>query len=871
MRTITAPGVEIKEIDKSQYSQAMTGTACYVMGFSDKGEPYKPMEFTSRTAFTSYYGEPDNEAERYFYAAACEVLNQNGRLYTARLPYDNDAFEKMVAIDYKFESVEPSYISDDNLYTAIKAEDKKIAKYLKFNTNGIPELIDLATVDEYRTDEAKVPFNHFKIIDTTGSTYKKIEEDDRKGKARELLGIVPIVTTAANAMFAQRLIERQLSSISPYESIAGDRIYALKSSSDSNSLRSSDFARPLRAQPMFECASAVVSTFTNYYIADKNSEISSIEIFKQRLSANLKDSVIDCAPSGLTCESFGSLTDLTSSTMSNILSGISVDFDSIISCTEKELYENFSDPEIDVSLTANDDSKICYVFKYNHEIAKTSSEWEWHGISGDDDIPESLALDAANFFPTIQPSQDLLGFDREFLKDIGVVVYRIYMDPTEGNKVSYEPVEAFAGSLCKDDKDPATGVTKFIDTIINTQSQYINFFSNCFSTPKAKKTYIEECDILIAEPSPAATLGFYSDMTAENISISKSIYDGMNKCFDKVSDVIERDIDIVPDAGISNIASYLMAIYGNPGLAKPYDLTIVDELGNSLLGLWKAKTATDSAMKTWRAVVQKIDNFCKNIRKDCMFTTDCPRPLVLQGQKKIIRDTKPKNTIDADILPYLKVVAGLNTSYGAGYLDWFEQPDDYTGELFWVPPSIKAMGAYIYTDVNYNYWDAPAGLTRGVISATDVAFSPNPKQAGAIYEKCWNYAINYPLDGIVLEGQKTLQTKPTALDRVNVRRLCLRLERAVFKSLRWFIYEGNTAYLRQRVIDTLNPYFDAAVRGGGLYDYKIICDDSNNKSETIDRHELHVSIGIKPVKTVEFILVDFIIGRTGASWAELGL
>lgn len=101
LRTIDAPGVEIKEIDKSGYAPAMTGTKCFVMGYANKGEPYFPMEFTSKAAWQIYYGDPDNEAERYFYNACTEVINQNGVLYCARIPYDNKAYGKMVGFKYK--------------------------------------------------------------------------------------------------------------------------------------------------------------------------------------------------------------------------------------------------------------------------------------------------------------------------------------------------------------------------------------------------------------------------------------------------------------------------------------------------------------------------------------------------------------------------------------------------------------------------------------------------------------------------------------------------------------------------------------------------------------------------------------------------
>lgn len=101
IRLLDAPGIEIHEIDKSQYTPSMTGTKCFVAGFATKGEPYVPMQFTSKTAWQTYYGEPDNEAERYFYNACSEVINQNGVLYCARLPYDNESLDRMVAYKYK--------------------------------------------------------------------------------------------------------------------------------------------------------------------------------------------------------------------------------------------------------------------------------------------------------------------------------------------------------------------------------------------------------------------------------------------------------------------------------------------------------------------------------------------------------------------------------------------------------------------------------------------------------------------------------------------------------------------------------------------------------------------------------------------------
>jgi hypothetical protein len=141
-----------------------------------------------------------------------------------------------------------------------------------------------------------------------------------------------------------------------------------------------------------------------------------------------------------------------------------------------------------------------------------------------------------------------------------------------------------------------------------------------------------------------------------------------------------------------------------------------------------------------------------------MFIADGLRSLCLIGNEKVVRNTKPENTIENTIIKNIRYLSTkINSSYGAGYIDWFLSLNKYNMELFWCPPSIKAAGIYVYTDLYSYYWNAPAGLNRGKLdeSVLDVAFSPNIEQAGIIYNNCWNYSVNYPIDGIILEGQKT--------------------------------------------------------------------------------------------------------------------
>ena len=163
-----------------------------------------------------------------------------------------------------------------------------------------------------------------------------------------------------------------------------------------------------------------------------------------------------------------------------------------------------------------------------------------------------------------------------------------------------------------------------------------------------------------------------------------------------------------------------------------------------------------------------------------------------------------------------------------------------------------------------------SGLNRGVIQGiSSLAFQPSNPDADQLYTKSINYAKRFPLAGFVLEGQKTTQVRPSAFDRVNVRRMFLRLERFTYQTSRYFVYEPNNVSTRARLVATLDPIFASYQAQGGILDYKIVCDGSNNTADIIDRNELKVAIFVKPVRTAEFILVDFIATRTDASFSEL--
>jgi len=164
-------------------------------------------------------------------------------------------------------------------------------------------------------------------------------------------------------------------------------------------------------------------------------------------------------------------------------------------------------------------------------------------------------------------------------------------------------------------------------------------------------------------------------------------------------------------------------------------------------------------------------------------------------------------------------------------------------------------------------WFAPAGLNRGGLSGA-VAVLQRLTQADRdnLYEGKVNPIVQFPGQGIVVFGQKTLQDKPSALDRINVRRLLLTVRKYIASTSRYLIFEQNTSTTRNRFLNIVNPYLESIQQRQGLYAFKVVMDASNNTPDTIDRNFLNGSIYLQPTKTAEFIQIDFNIMPTGASF-----
>ena len=208
-----------------------------------------------------------------------------------------------------------------------------------------------------------------------------------------------------------------------------------------------------------------------------------------------------------------------------------------------------------------------------------------------------------------------------------------------------------------------------------------------------------------------------------------------------------------------------------------------------------------------------------------------------------------------------------NTSYAASYWPWVQTVDPDAAQLVWVPASVMVGGVYAYNDSVSEPWFAPAGINRGGLSSVVRAEKKlTQSQRDTLYTNKVNPIATFPGTGVVVYGQKTLQTQASALDRVNVRRLLIALKSYISQVAQNLVFEQNTIATRTSFLNQINPYLESVQQRQGLYAFKVVMDDSNNTPDVIDRNQLVGQIYLQPTKTAEFIYLDFNILPTGATF-----
>lgn len=370
-------------------------------------------------------------------------------------------------------------------------------------------------------------------------------------------------------------------------------------------------------------------------------------------------------------------------------------------------------------------------------------------------------------------------------------------------------------------------------------------------------------------------LGAFSNVVITQKTIG-NIPTKVNRALDTIINDEIYDIDVVVEAGLGTIftvASAAGTSYYDDTLYNSTLKTKIDTLRTSS-DISSDAVATE-LRANYSAVFNQFENFCNlpsntGGRGDCIFIADPLRHLLVTGRNTKVLSDKTKS-FQVDIYWAIRHQFELqNTSYASVYGNWVQILDDFSGEKVWAPASAHLGAIYARTEAEEFAWSAPAGYNRGLlINALDIAINPNQKQRDEFYKSNINPISFSAGSGIVVLGQKTLSRRPSALDRVNVRRLFQHLERPTKKLAKYFLFEPNDDFTRTRFVNALTPMFEFAKQNHGLYDYIIVCDERNNTSEVVDNNELRCDIYLKPTKTCEFILITFTATRTDTNFNEL--
>ena len=260
------------------------------------------------------------------------------------------------------------------------------------------------------------------------------------------------------------------------------------------------------------------------------------------------------------------------------------------------------------------------------------------------------------------------------------------------------------------------------------------------------------------------------------------------------------------------------------------------------------------------SVVQHcIDNLAE-YRKDCVvFCSPTKANVVSVGTSQAANN----------VIAY-RTAMNRSTSYAVMDSSWKYQFDKYNNVYRWVPMNGDIAGLCVRTDFERDPWFSPAGFNRGQIrNLVKLSYNPDKTDRDELYKNSVNPVVTFRGEGTILYGDKTMLTKPSAFDRINVRRLFIVLEKAIARAAKYSLFEFNDEFTRAQFVALIEPYLRDVQGRRGIFDFRVVCDETNNTPEVIDRNEFVGDIYIKPARSINFIQLNFVAVRTGVAFEEV--
>ena len=835
-RIIQSPGVEIQERDLSLRVPTPAGTTVYTTGFSDQGPTDEVIGISSLTEFENIYGKPKSAAERYFYHTVKATLNSQAKLLVNRLPYgggSGQGFGSSVSVlAYPVVPVVQGTLSG----TA--------STYSSTTSAGMTYLVGKPTQFNITCDE------HIRLMN--GELFNWSDTPATSFNALSALGKAGIIVVNKG----QTVIDGKFNGY--YVGLADNT--NINPANDYNAIRS-----------VFTVTQSAGSAGLSSFVY---------------IPASRFDFALSATPVG----GANPKNDSISQIMEEKITG----FDTSTRAFDDTL--NFGLFKLRQSVFTDDANKLGVLLEegYNGSIGYGRQAMDPRGGEPVNFFLENVENNSRNTDLLVNPniSNQYTGIQ---LNDDGTPKNKVRVISqqleTALSTVTTTATTASAGALTIATAASAAAlatynlslnsVTLSADagtvrdaayqaTTSTLTSAYVTIANNqiaTFASFGVSTTQLTAARALVDYADALFPFGAYGETKLDQKLIG-NVPEKLTRALDRVRNSDIFDIDIIAEGGLGTIWTYTNTATNSAFFDDTKTTPAIEALRTT------NELTVTNARDAYNSIFSKFVTFAGPIkdggRGDILYIADPIRQILVAGKdNKII--SNPEKNFSRDIYWALRHQFSMaNTSYATAYANYLKVYDDYSGLYIYVPPSGFAAAKMVSTDALIGPWGAPAGLNRGLVGdALDVAFAPNQRQRDDLYTISLNPITTFPDQGIVVFGQKTLQKKPSAFDRINVRRNFLYLEKATKSVMKYFIFENNTLFTRSQIVNTLNPFFERVKADDGLYDYLIVCDERNNTAEVIDNNELIVDIYLKPVRTAEFIRVNFYATRTDASFSEL--